>query len=502
MKRILSFLFLLCLFCSCSRDKGKILLQHPRQDTRVVVSFSVYTSETEAITRAVDENTIADLNLYLVDNLTLECLHFYTQTPYVQFSCHAGKYKLFIVANAHKDIGNMTYEQIEDFNADYDSTSDKLMMTAQKVLTLKSSENPVELPAIEVKRFAAKINYSIATDLPDLEIRSVQVMHLPQRATPFVSGNPSAFIDGPIWENAGAANAFSGSFYMLPNCQGTVTGIVGQEQKNPENAPEDATYLRIRATRGTKILDYLVYLGENNTDNFDVRTNTSHTLNIVIRGDNETDVRVRSYTVAIQSRIDVVPQNGIFLSIGRITLSIALSGKYTDMDLRAELEVKTGNLRYFNFLGRRNQAVFSIPALTESETYLIRYEPETFTRENMLLNYTVSFYDRYGRVADFDFSFTFAHAVKVYTKWYGGIYGDGTVSAPDAIHSTETVSPSSFYYTFYCPAEGCTLIASPSPNGKFGGWYTGPNDTGFLSLNPAYKYVPEQSEATLYASFN
>ena len=55
----------------------------------------------------------------------------------------------------------------------------------------------------------------------------------------------------------------------------------------------------IRATRGSRILDYRIYLGENNTTDFNVGRNTSHTLDITISGDNEVDTRVHGYTLSV-----------------------------------------------------------------------------------------------------------------------------------------------------------------------------------------------------------
>lgn len=65
----------------------------------------------------------------------------------------------------------------------------------------------------------------------------------------------------------------------------------------PENAPACATYLRILAERSADkaLVEYIVYPGENNTSDFNVRRNTWHNLELVIRGENEIDNRVLVY---------------------------------------------------------------------------------------------------------------------------------------------------------------------------------------------------------------
>lgn len=81
--------------------------------------------------------------------------------------------------------------------------------------------------------------------------------------------------------------------------QGTVPSITDQRAKNADNAPENASYLLIRAVRGAKALAYYVYLGENNTSDFNVRANTHYRFNISILGDSEVDTRVSSYELNV-----------------------------------------------------------------------------------------------------------------------------------------------------------------------------------------------------------
>lgn len=76
------------------------------------------------------------------------------------------------------------------------------------------------------------------------------------------------------------------TFYLLENCQGDVPSITTQQQKCSENAPQGATFVRIKAQKDGLQMTYDVYLGENNTSNFDVRRNSVQTLNIIIKGKN------------------------------------------------------------------------------------------------------------------------------------------------------------------------------------------------------------------------
>ena len=107
------------------------------------------------------------------------------------------------------------------------------------------------------------------------------------------SDDPDDYTDCPEVELSGQQAA--GDCYLLPNMQGMVAAITDQRQKNPENAPANASYLLIRAVRGSKILAYYIYLGGNNTSDFNVRANTHYRLNISILGDSEVDTRISSY---------------------------------------------------------------------------------------------------------------------------------------------------------------------------------------------------------------
>lgn len=153
--------------------------------------------------------------------------------------------------------------------------------------------NTVTLPPLSVRRTVAKIAYNIrvADKVPDLELRSVRLCSVPGRTTLFTpASTPSTsekdFTDAPLVELPDAARrSCSGVQYLFENPQGTVPSITDQRDKNADNAPSCASYLMIRATRGSRILDYRIYLGENNTTDFNVGRNTSHTLDITISGD-------------------------------------------------------------------------------------------------------------------------------------------------------------------------------------------------------------------------
>ena len=121
---------------------------------------------------------------------------------------------------------------------------------------------------------------------------------VPRSIVLFVA-NPSSTDKGEYYDadvvNIDNDKTYSEVFYMLENCQGEVESITDPRDKSPENAPVCATYMRIVAEGADKVLEYTVYLGENSTSNFDVRRNTKHTMNLVIKGE-KMCIRDRSRT--------------------------------------------------------------------------------------------------------------------------------------------------------------------------------------------------------------
>ena len=88
--------------------------------------------------------------------------------------------------------------------------------------------------------------------------------------------------------------------------------------------------------RGSRILDYRIYLGENNTTDFNVGRNTSHTLDITISGDNEVDTRVHGYTLSVTDDFEsnrigdycVLPFNAsLYVNIERAEREPTLTGE-------------------------------------------------------------------------------------------------------------------------------------------------------------------------------
>lgn len=180
---------------------------------------------------------------------------------------------------------------------------------------------------------------------------------------------------------------------MFENCRGEVPSITTQQQKCAANAPNGATYVRIKAQQDGLQMTYDVYLGENNTSNFDVRRNTVQTLDIRIKGNNEVDARIHSFEVKIS---DDLPDAEFGRTSDRCIyatgkrLSIAVMDREKAGDLSAKIRLVAGASGALQVGGHSVASDITVPLGGSSDVYEIpiAYDPGTvYTTENSRLIY-------------------------------------------------------------------------------------------------------------------
>lgn len=504
MLRIL-FIFCSLLVLEGCRDNGLTATVPPRL---VKVGATIHPERMPVYTRATDENTIADTNLYLFGRNNTVSLHKYTTGSRMEFECPPGDYMLYIVANQHKDIGTCTEQQLAALTFDYRENPADLPMSYAGEVTIHASDGTVELPAVEVRRQVAKIacNISVAKEVSDISLKSVCLYNVPRQGRFFGDGTPSAaaadYRTGGCRDIPGDAAAhYRATFYMPENRQGTVAGITSQRDKNRDNAPVNASYLMIRAVRGEKVLAYRVYLGENNTSDFNVRGNTHHTLNIAILGDDEVDTRVCGYTLSVWDDLAEDACGGYCPVDPQRSLYIAVEGNKDEIALSGEMEITGGDAECVEFhrIGSGSYFDFEVWKLQGESSYEMSYFPEIVTQDNDLLCYTVTVQDEYGYGQSYDFSHRYANEVKAYVKYGTVENGQGSVMAAGALASEKIGTTQNL--RVMCAAAGCTLTAAPAAGYRFAGWYADYKFTRLLSERQSYTYVPIWFSASVYAKF-
>ena len=474
----------------------------PTRSVKVELQFSP--DPAERITRTADEEAIRDINLYLFGRSNGQSLHFYSRSALVRFECLPGEYDLYVAANLGADLGERSAQQLLDYTIGRQEEYATLPMSAVMTVAIAPDKenNTVTLPTLSVRRTVAKIAYNIrvADKVPDLELRSVRLCSVPGHTTLFTpASTPSTsekdFTDAPLVELPDAARrSCSGVQYLFENPQGTVSSITDQRDKNADNAPACASYLMIRATRGSRILDYRVYLGENNTTDFNVGRNTSHTLDITISGDNEVDTRVHGYTLSVTDDFEsnrigdycVLPFNAsLYVNIERAESEPTLTGEL-------ELLTPTDGTFLVDYDECDPRYDLSLYYQQGSNYYELVYYPKVITEARARLAYEVRVCDSYGYESRSRFEHCFANALYVVPS------GGGTVSAAGALHA-ETANGGMLRAA--CYEQGCTLTAKADAGYRFAGWYADEGHSELLCESETYSYVPKTYAASLYPLF-
>ena len=456
-------------------------------------------------TRATDEEAIRDINLYLFGRSNGQSLHFYSRSALVRFECLPGEYDLYVAANLGADLGERSLQQLRTYTIERQEEYATLPMSAVMTVAIAPDKenNTVTLPTLSVRRTVAKIAYNIrvADKVPDLELRSVRLCSVPGRTTLFTPASaPSTsekdFTDAPLVELPDAARrSCSGVQYLFENPQGTVPSITDQQDKNADNAPSCASYLMIRATRGSRILDYRVYLGENSTTDFNVGRNTSHTLDITISGDNEVDTRVHGYTLSVTDDFESNRIGDYCVSSGGL-LCIDIRRTDSTPTLEAEMEVLTTTdsplavgsdlcqpnvplpLRFYNPRGRNYFPMsFSSSPITEAKA---RFEYEVRVR------------DSYGYESRCRFEHTLANTLSILLSDGGTVSVAGALSLQNTDDGTLRAA---------CYERGCTLTATADAGYRFAGWYADEGHRELLCATETYSYVPKTHTVSLYPLF-
>ena len=432
MKRFLySLLLPLSILCSCIYEDEADCCR----PMKVRVEMTVRPDPMMTVTRA-DEATIRDLNFYLYNADGGIILHRYQTSATLRFECLPGSYKIHIAANMGRDLGENPAS--EDFTITHADYYDTLPMSYEGDVTITSSSGGIlTLPAVEVQRIVAKVSYDIAVKPADIELCSVQLLSVPRSVSVFdmaaaPSDDSDDYTDCPETELSGQQAA--GDCYLLPNMQGIVASITDQRQKNPDNAPANASYLLIRAVRGSKVLAYYIYLGGNNTSDFNVRANCHYRLNISILGDKEVDTRISSYAVNVHDTYEENAIGGYCIYNPSQMLAIEIDGSPAPLTLRGHIGVTQGDAGSFCLNGSPigDGCELTLTEQPGPNVFSVNYKPEIYTAANSQVAYTVTVGDDAGFAQSFDIGHRFANRLDVYIHPATAENGNGTATVAGA----------------------------------------------------------------------
>lgn len=508
MKKIVLFIIpLLAMMSSCIKDEME---ECPSCKDKVRFSLQVREEGVQYVTRATDEQTVRDVNLFLYDPRgMLPDRHFYVESGTVECSVLPGSYETYAVANVHRDMGEMTQEQL--FAVQLPSVTKYVMLPMSGYTTL-TVEDRMSAPVITVRRTVAKIVCNISIDpavVYALKLQSVQIMNAAATTKLFDAEQVAdKFVTMASTEiGVSEGRKATRTFYLLENCQGDVPSITTQQQKCAENAPQGATYVRIKAQKDGLQMTYDVYLGENNTSNFDVRRNSVQTLDICIKGDNEVDARIHSFEVKIS---DDLPDADFGRKADRCIydtgkrLSISVTNREKAGNLTAKIRLVQGQVGAFS--ANRQMVASAVTVSLDDPSGLyeipIGYVAQpVYTAANSRLVYEVTVSNTDGYSYTKTFTRDFYNLLTVYTYWQGRDNTAGRLEGVTAVSEIKTWMPSAFYMRLLSLDDGPTMPVVPNDGFAFKGWYADSGLTRKVSEANPYQHPMTSYRDTLYTEF-
>lgn len=493
---------------SCIKDE--MAVDCPSCKDKVRFTLQVQEDGVQYVTRATDEQTVRDVNLFLYDPRgMLPTRHFYVESGTVECSVLPGRYEAYAVANVHKDMGEMTREQLHAVQLPSVTNYTMLPMSGHTTFAV---EERMPAPVITVRRTVAKIVCNItieSTVVYAMKLQSVQIVNAAsstklfeeeQVANGFISLN---FAEIGISEGRSATR----TFYLLENCQGDIPSITTQQQKCAANAPKGATFVRIKAQNAGLQATYDIYLGENNTSNFDVRRNTVQTLDIRIKGDNEVDARIHSFEVKIS---DDLPDADFGRTADRCiyepgkSLSIAVTNREKAGSLSAKIRLVQGQVGAFAVNRQMVASAVTVPLDDPSGIYEIPIgyvARPVYNASNSRLVYEVTVSNTDGYSYTKTFTRDFYNLLTVYTYWTGRDNTAGRLEGVTAVAEIKTWMGPAFYTRLLSLDDGPTMPVVANDGFAFKGWYADKELTQKVSGANPYRHPMTAYRDTLYTEF-
>lgn len=265
--------------------------------------------------------------------------------------------------------------------------------------------------------------------------------------------------------------------------------------------------MRIKAQNAGLQATYDVYLGENNTSNFDVRRNTVQTLDIRIKGDNEVDARIHSFEVKISDDLPDAEfgrtKDRCIYATGK-RLSIAVANRAKAGDLSAKIRLVAGSSGALKIGGHSVASDITVPLNDSSDNYeiSIAYDPgKAYTAANSRLVYEVTVSNTDGYSYTKTFTRDFYNLLTVYTYWSGRDNTAGRLEDVTAVAEIKTWTGPAFYTRILSLDDGPTMPAVTNDGFAFKGWYADKKLTEKVSAANPYRHPMTSFRDTLYTEF-
>ncbi len=338
--------------CGCTDDGLVSESSLPDENGAAVVSLNIKQQTSDLVrTRAVDENIISNLYILAYNGngslIGYRFLSSYTQGQPIVMDVNSGvNCTIYAIAN----LGATPVLNAQTANTELalkammcgpvttlegGTLNNRLVMTGSKAgVTLLGGGTTNSIGTITISRLVARSTFTV-TAIPGINITGYSIKNLPKYeylvARP--NSNESSADDIAVGNDAQVSERFDVSttpvtsisnltFYMYENRRGdrvAVNGSTGTPSDQKEKgmyAPNNATYMEVYVTGTLNHADvrarfisatYRIYLGADNSKNYNVKRNASYNYNVNIYGATDIDTRVTK--VSSPSNCYVVPPN-------------------------------------------------------------------------------------------------------------------------------------------------------------------------------------------------
>lgn len=312
-------ILIIALFCSCQKEYGgngtepEASSKETVSDTsQVAFCFRHDLTDEVEVSRANYETDLFDVNIYIYNAGLGIAKHYYLTSPLSALNVKLinGNYDIYVIGNWGGDLGAMSKSAL--LNLRYTASSESEFtqsgrMKMSRYIPINLIQNS-EI-SIPLQRLVSKVTFNVSMSpamAADSKIVHIQPFNCNGSVALFADSriiNPaSPAISYPVYDlSALNTTTFSKSYYFMENAQGVNYSISDQRGRTAANAPTHSTYVSIRIERNRKFIDYRVYLGENNLTDFNLKRNTNYNYNIVIEGENVSDLRVSTTQIVIYS---------------------------------------------------------------------------------------------------------------------------------------------------------------------------------------------------------
>lgn len=324
--KLFALFMILTIIAVCASCQQENIESEETEGQPAVVRLTVTGEEqVNVTTRTVNEDAIHDLHILIYDNKGELIGQQYTTKNIVTLNTHSAENcTIYAIANTGEpnlfNNYNIHSETILKELSYSISTWDEL--TNQTYLPMTGRMDKINITAgeqtisgMKVSRMVAKITLNIKAAInSNITIKDYSIYSLPLKSyyIPRPLSTESSEIDTNATHADDAANATNAAhwtdcpkttlnaatsttiiIYMLENRRGVVSSITNQKDKNSTKAPAHATYIEINGlVGGTVKANWKIYLGGNNSNNFNIKRNCSYVYNITLNELITTDTRV------------------------------------------------------------------------------------------------------------------------------------------------------------------------------------------------------------------